>query len=211
MAEFSTYVLDKFIAPKASELVSADIPDMSSYDTQSKHWVGNFFLNSVLRSSWKPPLNAYAFNFHRRAEGAFRAHAAAREATLSFIAGNRQSVSRYATALYHWEIYLGQCWHAFKLLEKGIGATLYEKGSGVVEERLNHLYNQMKHVESRIAAGQMLPEATVPVWLTTCGLQSVDAFLSYEETGEVLKDVAKWATILSDPIDARKRLDELRA
>ena len=106
---------------------------------------------------------------------------------------------------------MGQCWHAFKLLEKGIGATLYEKGSGVVEERLNHLYNQMKHVESRIAAGQMLPEATVPVWLTPKGLECIDAFLSYEESGEVLKDVAKWASILSDPIDARKKLDELGA
>jgi hypothetical protein len=208
MAPFSAYVLDKFIAPGASVFTEADIPDLSSYHSQSTHWVSSFFLNSVLRAAYKLPLNAYVYNYLRRAEAAFREHSNARTETLLFIRSNRQSPSRYAAAIFHWEIFLGQSWHAFKLLEKAFGAVLYQEGDGSVEERLNQLYNQMKHVESRIAAGQMLPEATVPVWLTNEGLVSVDARLTYRETGDVLMDIAKWADLLGDPLTVREKLSQ---
>ena len=208
MAQFSAYVIDKFIAPGASAFTEAEIPDGSSIHAQSAYWVSNFFLNSVLRAAYKPPLNAYVYNYLRRAEAAFREHGNARAETLSFLASGRQSPSRYAAAIFHWEVFLGQSWHAFKILEKAFGAVLYRQGSGSVEERLNQMYNRMKHVESRIAAGQMLPEATVPVWLTNEGLVSVDSNLTYSESGEVLKDVAKWAEILGDPLTVRQKLSQ---
>jgi hypothetical protein len=204
--QFATQVVDALIAPHASALVKAEIPDMSSYDPQSEHWVANFFLNSLLRAAYPAPMNAYAFNYFRRAEAAFRQHADARRETLAFISSGSQSTRRYVAALFHWESFLGQAWHAFKLLEKGIGVTIYAPGSGAVEERLNHLYNKMKHVESRIACGQMLNNATVPVWLRCEGLESTDAKLSWDETAEVLRDVAKWAGILNDPLEAKKKL-----
>jgi hypothetical protein len=207
MGQFTGWVLDKFIAPKASELGMAEIRDMSKHDAQSGHWIANFFLNSVLRTSWKAPLNAYAYNFNRRAEAAFGEYALAREATLQFVAGKGQSVRSYTRALFHWEIYLGQAWQAYRLLQKGLGVAIYEKGKGTVEERLNTLYNDVKHVESRIADGEMLPEATVPVWITTEGLQSISSALTFEEAADVLVDIAKWATILSDPTEARKRIE----
>ena len=62
MGKFSNEVIDKFIAPDASSFTDADIPDMSGYDDQSLHWVDNFFLNSVLRTAWKPPYNAYIYS-----------------------------------------------------------------------------------------------------------------------------------------------------
>lgn len=64
----------------------------------------------------------------------------------------------------------------------------------------------MKHVESRIDNGQMLPGATVPVWLDNEGLRSVDAQLSYEETGETLKELAKYADALSNPATSKEVL-----
>ena len=160
---------------------------MAGYHKESKHWVANFFLNSLLRAKWKPPYNAYLYNYFRRAEAAFLEHDVARTATLDFVTSGRQSPSRHALAIFHWEVFLGQSWHAFKLLEKAFGFVLYTPGTASVEERLNHLYNQMKHVESRIVAGQMLPCATVPVWMRNEGLVSVDANLTWAETGEVLR------------------------
>ncbi len=56
----------------------------------------------------------------------------------------------------------------------------------------------MKHVESRIDNAQMLPGATVPVWLENEGLRSVDANLTFTETGEVLMEIAKYADALSN-------------
>lgn len=211
MVKFSTHVLDEFIAPGASTFVRADIPDMSGYHKGSKHWVANFFLNSLLRRKLKPPLNAYLYNYFRRAEAAFREHDLARTAAVEFIASGRQSPPQYVLAIFHWEVFLGQAWHAFKLLEKAFGFVLYTPGAASVEERLNHLYNQMKHVESRIAAGQTLPGATVPVWMTNEGLASVDANLSWEETAEVLRAVSKWADIFVDPLTAPEKLKGLNA
>ena len=208
MGQFSSYVIDKFIAPEASSFTQAEIPDMSAYDKESTHWVANSFLNSVLGAAWKSPYNAYMFNYMRRAEAAFREHQAARNATLSFIEFGRQSTKNYTAALFHWETFLGQSWHAYKTLQKCFDIDLYKLGEGSVEERLNKLYNQMKHVESRIENKQMLEGATVPVWLTNQGLISVDSVLTFTETGEVLKDLAKWANILQDPLSAPDKLKE---
>jgi hypothetical protein len=57
----------------------------------------------------------------------------------------------------------------------------------------------------------MPSNATVPVWIRPEGLESVDAKLSWDETAEVLKDLSKWAGILNDPFEAKKRLDALDA
>lgn len=208
MVQFSNYVIDKFIAPNASSFTRAEIPDMSAYDKESSHWVANFFLNSMLRAEWKPPFNAYMYNYLRRAEAAFREHQAARSETLLFIESGRQSTKKYTAALFHWETFLGQSWHAYKTLQKSFEVELYKSGEGSVEERLNALYNQMKHVESRIESKQILEGATVPVWLTNDGLVSVDSALTFSETGEVLKDLAKWANILQDPLSAPEKLKQ---
>jgi len=208
MAQFSNYVIDKFIAPNASSFTQAEIPDLSGYDKESSHWVANFFLNSVLRATWEPPYNAYMYNYLRRAEAAFREHQAARNETLSFIESGRQSTNKYTAALFHWETFLSQSWHAYKILQKCFEVELYKPGEGSVEERLNALYTQMKHVESRIENKQMPVGATVPVWLTNQGLVSIDSTLTFSETGEVLKDLTKWANILQDPLSAPEKLKQ---
>ncbi len=87
-----------------------------------------------------------------------------------------------------------------------LGGTAFQRNDKSVEQRLNALYYQMKHVESRIENGQMLPGATVPVWMENQGLGSVDAFLTYAETAQVLKDLAKYADALMDPKTAKYTL-----
>lgn len=162
---FSDDAKDRFIAPGVSSFESAEIPDMSVYDPQSRHSVSNHFLNSLLRAPYNAPHNACAYNFMRRAEAAFFEHAAARLATLAFLEDG-QSPSKYATAILHWEVFLSQCWHGYLLLLGFFGERkVFEKGTASTEERLHGLYNAMKHVESRIETaelGQMFKGATVP-------------------------------------------------
>jgi serine/threonine protein kinase len=86
------------------------------------------------------------------------------------------------------------------------GGKAFEKRDGTVEQRLNALYNEMKHIESRIENGQMSSGSTVPVWLENEGLRSVDTTLTFAETAEVLKELAKYATAVMDPATARQRL-----
>jgi hypothetical protein len=63
-------------------------------------------------------------------------------------------------------------------------------------------------VESRIECGQIPIGATVPVWLTNEGLKSVDAALSFVETGEILVAIAAWADALKDPKTARGKVEQ---
>ena len=78
---------------------------------------------------------------------------------------------------------------------------------GSIEERLNNLYNQMKYAESQIENARLIEGATVSVWLTNDGLRSTDALLTYSETADILRDLAKWANVLVDP---REMGDKLR-
>jgi hypothetical protein len=68
-----------------------------------------FFLGSVFQASYAPPLNAYVYNYLRRAKAAFYEHDLARLNTLQFLESEGQSPNHYANAIFHWEVYLGQC------------------------------------------------------------------------------------------------------
>ena len=208
---FSSAVLNRHIAPGVTEFTAAEIPDMTSWSKESAHWIANYFLNASLSGDFAPPMNAYAYNFLRRAQYAFSEHELARGSTVAFVSGGSKSPRGYAEALFHWENFLGQAWHGFSILVTALGGKAFEKNDGSMEQRLNALYNQMKHVESRIDNGQMLPGATVPVWLDNSGLRSVDAQLSYAETGDALKELAKYADALSNPTTAKAVLDALDA
>ena len=96
----------------------------------------------------------------------------------------------------------------FKDVLKVLKDKAFEKNDGSIEQRLNSLYNQMKHVESRIENGQMLPETTVPVWLENIGLRSVNASMTFAETAEVLKELAKYADALMNPATANDVLNQ---
>jgi hypothetical protein len=205
--QFSDVILEMHIAPGVSEFKTAKIPDMSSWSKESSHWTANYFLNSAFTAAFAPPMNAYAYNYIRRAQYAFSQHHLARESTLKFLKNGGQSPQNYASALFHWECFLGQAWHAFALLATAWQGKSFEKNDGSVEQRLNAMYNQMKHVESRIENGQMLPKATVPVWLENQGLRSIDTILTYAETAEVLKEIAKYADALSNPKTAKSVLN----
>lgn len=209
---FSNYFLDKFIAPGVSEFTEAEIPDMSNHDPQTKVWLANYVLNSGLRGNFTSPGNAYAFNYLRRSTAAFTEHDQARQATLAFLA-NRESVSNYAAAVLHWEFFAGQAWHGLMLLRGFLKFQTnedvplpFEQGTDSVQERVNLLYNSMKHAESRIERGQILEGATTPVWLTNEGIQSTDAMLTYADTAETLRDIAEWAGFLVDPIEMKNKI-----
>ncbi len=211
MIQYSDEILNTNIAPGVASFNVAEIPDMSTWAPESRFWIANYFLNTTYGAKFSTPMHAYAYNFLRRSLYAFKEHEQARAKTLEFLAQRPPSPSHYAMALFHWENYLGQCWHAYALLITAWSGRAFEKNDGSVEQRLNALYNQMKHVESRIENGQMIPGATVPVWLENEGLCSIDTRITYVETGEVLKDLAKYATALMTPKTAKANINALDA
>jgi len=212
MASFAKRIVDEHLAPKVSEFTSADIPDMSKHCKESRFWLANHFLNSALSGAYgKQATRQCVFNYLRRAEAAFAHHELAREATLKFLGGSRQSLSEYMRALNHWESFLAQSWMGYRLLmylfeEK----NLYKQGDGSKEAALNHLYNRSKHVDSAIAAGEQMPESgNLAVWMTNAGLASVELSLNWAQTSEILAELAQFAMALEDPTTAKEKLEQL--
>lgn len=197
--QFSAALLDANLAPGVSAFNRAEIPDVSGFSSEPRYWVANYFLNCSFRAAFAAPMNAYAFNYLRRTQYAFAEYTIAGRLTTSFLASGGQSVTSYTEALYHWECFLGQTWHAYSILMKAFDGKAFESNDGSVHQRLNTLYNEMKHVESRIDNAQMIPGATVPVWLENAGIRSVDAHLSFTEAAEILRELAEYANALMDP------------
>jgi hypothetical protein len=110
--------------------------------------------------------------------------------------------------IFHWETFLAQSWQAYELLRHFFDpkTKIFKKNDGSVEERLFRLYNKTKHSEGTIRARNLPKNATIPLWLTNNGLRSKDTQLSYVETTEILKDLAKWAQILQDPLTIVEKL-----
>ena len=87
----------------------------------------------------------------------------------------------------------------------------FKQNDGSMGQRLNLLYNSLKHVEKRIAAGQTLSGAITPVWLSSSGLECTDAVLTYGETAEVLRILTEWADVLVNPCEFPVKMRRLQA
>jgi hypothetical protein len=212
----ASHLLERYFAPGISDFTTADIPDMSDHDAQSLTWVANHFLNSILRAAYHLPMGAHVQHYLRRSEAAFAEQALAREATLSFLETGRQSPTSYSKALLHWEYFLGQSWHAHVLLRQVLrllsgdpSLNVFERENGSVEQRLNLLYNAMKHTESRVDAGQLPENATSPVWLSNRGLECTDGHMTFNETADILRFLGKWADVLVDAKEVANKVKEL--
>ncbi len=191
---------------------------MSGYHSQSGFWLSNHFLNCVTSGKYKLPFGAFAAAFLRRAEASFRLHELAREATYELLGLQQPSPSHYGIALMQWEGFLAQSYQGSALIVKMIhylsgdqSFRLFEPDDGSIGQRLNLLYNSLKHVEKRIAAEQTLPGGITPVWLSSIGLECTDGVLTYDETAEVLRLLADWADILVNPREFPVKMRELQA
>ena len=210
--QWSDYALDKFAAPEMSSFTSTTIPEVSEYATNREWWVRHFFLSSILRGTPPAPYRQYMMNFLRRTELAFQEYDLARERTLQHLESpHGQGIGHYMAAIGHWEVFLGQAWHAVLLLSYigGLnGQGIYKSGEGTIEERMNFLYNRSKHAEKSIT-GDFYPEdSTLCLWLYNEGLKVTDGHLTFLEMHEVLGDLAKWADRVEDPVTMRERIPE---
>lgn len=200
----TAHVPDTDVATEISKFDNAEIPDMSTTQPESLHWMSNYTRNSVLCGALPSPQREYRFNFLRRAMIAYSEHNMARYATLGFLESEARSLGRYFTAVHHWEQFLAAAWNALDTLRRAaVVRELYEPGDGSIAERLHGLYNQTKYTESRIETGQMPPQGSLAVWLCNSGLRSIDRELTFAETGELLAKIREWAHVAEDPLQGR--------
>ncbi len=204
---------DRYVATDLSTFVAAEIPDLAERHPRAEQWLSSFILSTVVRSDVGSPDRELRFHFLRRAMISFAEHDAGRSATLAFLASDPAVYGFYFSALHHWEQCLGAAWHAITTLRRVLNLstkTVFIQGNGSVEERLNTLYNEAKHYESKISEGDAPPLGTVPLWLHNEGLRSKGAELTFSEVADVLDDLACWAFVLEDPLTSEDRMADRR-
>ena len=196
----SAHVIDTYVATEISKFDHAEIPDMSSDQPESLHWISNYILCSVLCGAVPSPQREHRFNFLRHAMIAYSEHNMARYATLAFLESEEQSFGRYFTAIHHWEQFLGAAWRALDSLRLAeIVGRLYEPGDGSIAESLHGLHNETNDTGLRSETSPMPSQGSLAIWLCNSGLRSIDQELTFAETGEVLARIRDWAQVVEDP------------
>lgn len=194
----TNYAKDKFVAPELSKLTECNAIDMSGYNPNHQHWVGNFILNTMLRVNMDDRSRAFRIMLLRRVEMSFYEHENGRLALQAYI-NNPDEIHLYLRAIFHFENFLGQSWQAYAILRKMANQDVFSKGDGSVIQRINELWGRSKHPDTAINSGQLTKHATMPVWISNYGLCAEGTQLSYEEMAEILKRLSKIADVLSNP------------
>jgi len=190
------YFLDNFVAHKLSQLTECGARELVT----DASWLGAFVLTRALRAPLPPKNRAYAFNFVRRAEGAFSAYRQARAALVEYLETPPNVVSPYFRALLNFEVCIAQCCQGVELLatassEKSLQWKKKKDNSEL--GRLYKLYIDSKHMDEMIDGGKLPKEATVAIWITNVGLESNRALVTFDELFDALHDMGKLADHLS--------------
>jgi hypothetical protein len=197
---FSDYTLDNFVAHKLSSLTECGAPEL----VEDANWLNPSILNAVLGLSREPKSRAYVSNFLRRTEGAFSTYREARSQLLQYVNGRRHEViSPYFRSLLNFEFCVSQWCEGFNLLRTATSENYFERNDGSREERIHSLYNSSsKHMDDRIAKGEIPASATATIWITNQGLEGTneggnEVALSFDELRILLLDMGQIAKRLA--------------
>jgi hypothetical protein len=189
------YFLNKFVAHKLSFLTECGARELAT----NANWIGAFVLTRTLTAPLPPKTREYAFNFVRRAEGAFFAYQQARTALSEYIQTPRNVISPYFRALLNFEVCIAQSCQGMELLatSSGKSAPWRKKNDNSELGRLYRLYIDSKHMDEMIDGGKLPAEATAAIWITNIGLESQRAAVTFDELLEVLRHIGEVADQLS--------------
>lgn len=181
----SNYLLDHFIAHKLSELDACGATELN----EEARWLNTFILKTLFHYSIPSKTRAYLFNFLRRAEAASMAYREARRQLLEHLATPRNVISPYFRALTHFEVCVSQCYQGYELLGRAFGQKLYEPGSGTLEEKLQIVYVDSKHMDCMIDGNKLPDSATSGIWITNDGLECSRGAISFAELHKLLQSM----------------------
>src|SRR3954471_15808649 len=140
---WSSYTLDKFIAPNSSRLTVCGAEEISPPNNS----LGSFLLNSIFILNFPDRDKAYFINFIRRSEQAQREYINARDILTELVEKKNERPSLYFQTLYHFEQSIVLLYQALMLMHKHLKMIdpsvedFFKKGDGSREERLNEMYN----------------------------------------------------------------------
>jgi len=192
---FTSYALDTFVAQEMSKLTECNAKAIGESFEQSQHWLGNFVLNSVFRVPVAQEHKPFILTFLRRAEMALLEYEQGRVVLEEYVRKPSNHISKYFQALHHFEVTINLLYQAYELVMKKLDTKLFTKNDASPLERLNRVYNVIKHVEF-----SSIPEGNLhPVWLRNEGIFISTAYITFDELYNMLIEIGSLADKLSNP------------
>jgi hypothetical protein len=213
---------DSFIAAKISSLTLCGAEDISG---SRKYLLNAFILNTTLAASLKNESRQLLFSFIRKTENAFNEYCFARANLIDYLKTADKTVTSYFQSLAHFENCIMHLYQASNHFSAILGKKIFEKGDGSFFERLNSIYNQVKHIEAypelRTFSGMGSFEsfikyqnefasmtrqevgdlATTPTWITNDGIESKAATISFPElSGQIMEYYEEAAAIATHDV-----------
>lgn len=185
----SNVALDTYIAHRLSELTTCGAQEL----TIETKWLNTFILKTIFNYQLDNKTRAYLFNFIRRSEMALAAYIEARSQLEQYLNTPRNVISPYFLSLAQFEICVSQCYQGYELLARAADTNLYENGDGSVEERLQIVYVDTKHMDRMIDGGKLPEPATSSIWITNTGLESSRGSISFQELHGLLENMHQLA------------------
>lgn len=199
--QFHPNLLNRFVAPGISDFNAAEIPDMRLAHPEAENWMGNHFINNVLRGSFVGEDRQFAVNLLFRAQVQFAQYHQARDATFEFLSKSSlhsPALDSYFRAVALWETCLLSCQVFVELLNKTGAPKVFEGLDGSAESRAYYMANAIKHAFGPFHSKSHDNE-TLPLWLSNTGLHTRKIALTYEEFAALTNDIAKLANEVQDP------------
>ena len=209
VVQWPAVVLDRYVAPKCSALVNClapEVPELHDY-------FGSFFFNNIFTEQLPERTLSLTNVFLRRFANAVQDYRNGRREMLACIAAppcSNEMVRAYMRALSHFEASVvntnlalkahdtvGKLWNPKEPLS-------FSKGDGSPCQRLNAVYNALKHFDENMAKGIVPPNVFTPMWLVDDGIESVgsegEAKLHFKELIDVQLDLEKDAGWIAEEV-----------
>ena len=177
------------------------MPDMAEYTQASRTWIHNYVLNSTFGGApYDEPYNQLALTYMRRTESAFQEYYAARNALASYISSPREHVSKYFESLHHFELLISLTYQAYMLMRHFLANDqVYVRGDKSELDRIDTMYNFIKHADEKLNKMQFPKKYSSHVWLTNSGVSCKKATVLFSELADALKDMANGAKRFGNP------------
>lgn len=216
MVKYSTGLLNQF-APHITELTEFNAPLMEEYKGMTHGLIHQFIILSSFSAKYPDKMHKFGLIFLRKTELVFEEYFVAISDLANYVKQNilyndnpADQLSDYFRILHRFEIIISQLYQANMVLQKFLVLEKHErfwsKGDGSSLERVNILYNYIKHAEDKIDKGLELPG--YQIWLTNSGISCEETTVSFEELSALLIDLADNAKFYGNPPKVIKEIHD---
>jgi hypothetical protein len=207
MPKYSTGLFNEF-APHLTELTECNAPQMEEFKCMTHGLIHQFVLTSVFSARYPDPMHQYAIVFLRKTESAFQEYFYSQNSLNKYVQTQilfndnpNEQISQYFEILHRFEVLISQIYQAYMVLDKFLSLEsserFWQNGDGSTLEKINTLYNYIKHAEGKIK--QKPENAGYHIWLTNSGVSCENGSVSYTEISEALIDLADNAKYYGNP------------